>query len=253
MTTDYLIGSTVWTELEVREIDGIEEFYLNVLGWTLDLDDAAGDGYFLLDGQQIAGIRVRPDASEDELGWRAYLGAENLDAAIDRAVNAGAVVDTSRSLLIEGTAAVLVDPFGAKFGLAELPQGAAVPQSTTLGNLVLVDPTNHDLTTQIEFQDALFPGNELDRLDSGINIFRDEVGNALRGAYEVAEDARAFLPPHWLPWFSVADQKVATDLALTNGGRVNTVDNELSFGVWGVVVDPQGGEFKVLEMNRSTL
>ena len=249
---DYPIGTTVWQELEARDASGLAEFYAALLGWELELDGTRGR--FTRNGDLVAGLVITPDLPQDRIGWRCYLGADDLDAAVARAVAAGATVQKAdKRLGIPGRAVELTDPFGAWFGLAEPEAGAAVIPSTELGRLSLVDPTNHDLDSEIAFQDALFPGQTVDALDHGIHFFRDAQGRALRGSYEVEEAARAFLPPHWLPWYNVSDQKYATVLASDHGGQVNTVDNELSFGVWGVVVDPAGGEFKVLQLTRDTL
>lgn len=249
---DYPIGTTVWQELEAPDAAGLAEFYEAVLGWRLELD---GDrGRFTKDGDLVAGLALAPDLPSERIGWRCYLGADDLDAAVARAVAAGATVQTAdKRIGIPGHASELTDPFGAWFGLAQPDAGSAVIPSTALGRLSLVDPTNHDLRSEIAFQDALFPGQTVDALDHGIHFFRDAEGRALRGSYEVEEAARDFLPPHWLPWFNVTDQRQATVIAGEHGGRANTVDNELSFGFWGVVVDPAGGEFKVLQLTRDTL
>ncbi|GAA1062056.1 VOC family protein [Agromyces bracchium] len=249
---DYPVGTTVWQELEARSADGLADFYDAVLGWRLELD---GDrGLFTRNGDVVAGVRIDPALDDGRIGWRCYLGADDLDAAVARAVAAGAVVQTrDKRIGIPGRAIELTDPFGAWFGLAEPDAGHAVIPSTELGRMSLVDPTNHDLGAEIRFQHALFPGQRVEALDHGIHFFRDEEGRALRGSYEVAEEARAFLPPHWLPWFNVVDQQRATEIAVERGGRVNTVDNELSFGLWGVVVDPAGGEFKVLQLTTDRL
>ncbi|WP_066907939.1 VOC family protein [Millisia brevis] len=261
-TIDYPIGASVWQELRIRSLDGIPEFYSTVLGLTLEMngnrgllhaDNSIAAGVSV-NSDYVAGVSVNSDYPDEEIGWRVFLGTDDLDATVERAVAAGAqVIDLPHDIVIAGRAAELVDPFGARFGLAELPPGAAVPVSAQLGRMVLVDPTNHDIDAQITFQDALFPGNTIDYLDHGIHFFRNSAGLALRGAYEVSEEARAFLPPHWLPWFVVSDQTAALSGAKQAAGSVNTADNELSFGIWGVVVDPQGGEFKVLELNRPAL
>ncbi|WP_020501688.1 VOC family protein [Sciscionella marina] len=252
MTKDYPIGTTVWQELEVRRAEGLAEFYRAVLGWELELDGARGR--FLLEGELVAGLVVRPELPAAQTGWRAYLGAEDLDAATSRAVAAGAVLqDRDKPLGVPGKAVELTDPFGAWFGLAEPEPGAAVPPAPAIGRWAFVDPSNFDMTTEVAFQEALFPGQTVDSSEGSITIFRDANGLALRGSYEIHEEVRAVLPPHWLPWISVLDQAKATEIAAAHGGRVNTVDNVLSFAVWGVVADPQGAEFKVLQMTKDAI
>lgn len=256
MTTtsiDYPVGASVWQELRVRSAEGLADFYRAVLGLELRLD---GDrGFLELDGDRVAGVRVDPELPEGEIGWHVFLGAEDLDAAVSRATAAGAtVLRASEPMLIAGEAAWLIDPFGAPFGLAVPEPGQAVPVSTELGRMALVDPTNHDLEAQVAFQQALFPGNVHDPVEPhAVCFFRNAEGLALRGSYEVAEEAREFLPPHWLPWFAVADQTAAVEAALAAGGVVNTRDNSDGFGIWGVVVDPAGGVLKTLQVAGTAL
>ena len=241
---DYPVGASVWQELRVRSAEGLAGFYRAVLGLELRLE---GDRGFL--------ELVDPSLPDGEIGWHVFLGAEDLGAAVDRAVAAGATVQrASEPMLIAGEAAWLLDPFGAPFGLAVPAEGQAVPVSAELGRMVLVDPTNHDLEAQIAFQQALFPDSVPDpAVPHEVCFFRDASGLALRGSYEVAEEARQFLPPHWLPWFAVADQAAAVDAAAGAGGAVNTRDNVSAFGTWGVVVDPAGGVFKALQLSGTAL
>ncbi len=250
---DFPVGASVWQELRVRSLEGLAEFYRAVLGLELRVD---GDRAFLeRHGERVAGVLADPALPEAEIGWHVFLGAEDLAAAVSRAVAAGATtLRESEPMLIDGEAARLLDPFGAPFGLAVPNPGQAVPVSTELGRMALVDPTNHDLEAQVAFQQALFPDSVHDPVvPHEVCFFRNAEGLALRGSYEVAEEARAFLPPHWLPWFAVADQSAAVDAALAAGGAVNTRDNVNGFGTWGVVVDPAGGVFKTLQVAGAAL
>lgn len=244
---DYPVGSTVWPVLQVRSLDGLDTFYKNVLGWSLN--EGPTISFSTGEGKRVAEVVVNPDFADDQIGWFCFLGTDDFEATIARATAAGARVDVpNRVLGVPGQAAELIDPFGVRFGIAQLPAGQFIPQSTTPGHLVLVDPTNHNAEEQIAFQLALFPGDTVERMEYHINILRNEAGLALRGAYGLDEELRDIIPPHWLPWFSVTNQTDAIEAAEKSGGRVNTRDNELTFGLWGVVVDPQGGEFKTLQM-----
>lgn len=249
---DYPVGASVWQELRVRGAEGLAEFYRATLGLKLELD---GDrGYLVTEsGDRVGGVVVDAELPEAEIGWHVFLGADDLDAAVARATAGGAtVLRRDEPLLIDAPSVWLLDPFGAPFGLAAPAPGAAVPGSTELGKLVLVDPTNHDIDAQVEFQQALFPSNVHDPVDPhDVCFFRNEDGLALRGSYAVEEAARAVLPPHWLAWFSVADQAAAVDAAAAAGGTVNVRDVVSRFGTWGVVVDPSGGVFKTLQVTES--
>lgn len=249
---DYPIGSTVWPVLQVRSIEGLQQFYKAVLNW--DLKQGENNYFIAQDGNVVAELLVDASLDESSIGWVCFIGVDNLEATVARAVNGGATVtNPNRIIGAKAEAVELLDPFGVKFGFALMAPGNFIPQSTATGRLVLVDPTNHNAEEQIKFHLSLFSDEVVDHMDHHINIIRNKQGLALRGAYALDEELREIIPPHWLPWFSVADQAAAIEKAEANGGRVNTRDNELSFGVWGVVVDPQGGEFKTLEMTKSAV
>ncbi len=245
---DYAEGSSVWQQLRVRDLDGIERFYQEVLGLRLEWE--GGSGRLVTDeGELVAGVLVDPGFADEEVGWRVFLGVQDLDSVIARAVSLGCEpVSESAPLQRAGEHAVLRDPFGARFALARLERGEAVVPSGSLGRFAMVDPTNHDLEAQVAFQDALFPGGVHDEIvPHDVVFFRAADGTLLRGSYALPEETIGVIPPHWLPWFNVEDDARAAQSAEQAGGRVNTRDNHSRFGDWAVVVDPQGGEFKVLE------
>lgn len=250
---DYPEGATVWQELRVASIEGIETFYSDVLGWSLDIQDRKG--IFRFRGEDVvAGLSIEPDLDPADCGWVSFLGVGNLATAGKLAISLGCeVIEDSYTLAVPGSATILNDPFGARFGLAALPEGIAVVPSGKLGRLSLVDATNHDILSQITFQRQLFSDQYDEPVDAPIHIIRNKTGFALRACNQVPPELQEFLPPHWLPWFNVASQTEAVDSAITAGGRVNTRDNELSFGLWGVVADPQGFEFKTLQLNRAEI
>lgn len=251
-TIDYPIGSTVWSILQVRSLDGIEEFYKSVLNW--DLKRGETSFFIAQDGTTVAELVVDPSLEDSAIGWLCFIGVAELEETVTRALNAGAqMVNPSRSIGTNAQAAEMMDPFGVRFGFALMAPGTYTPQSSSVGHLVLVDPTNHNAKEQIEFHLSLFIDESVDHMDHHINIIRNSDGLALRGAYALDEELREIIPPHWLPWFSVANQAIAVENAEAHGGRINTRDNELSFGLWGVVVDPQGGEFKTLQMTKSAV
>lgn len=249
---DYPIGSTVWCVLRVRSLAGLAQFYKAVLAWSLV--ELNGVHFFVSEGERVAEIVVDANLPDNQLGWLCFLGTDDLAEATSRAVANGCTVEVADSAIAAaGNASELIDPFGARFGLAQLDSGEFIAQGPGIGRLALVDPTNHDAVAQVRFQLALFPGDRADAVDEHITIMRNAEGLALRGSYGLDEELRAVIPPHWLPWFSVANQAESVEAAAANGGRVNTRDNDLPFARWGVVVDPQGGEFKTLQMTKPAI
>ena len=249
-TTSLTAGTSVWQELTVATTDGLAEFYQRILGWELVVD---GDtGLFTLDGIPVAGLRVNPSAEPAATGWLVYLGADDVDAAVARAVAAGAsIVDSKAAVPTQaGIAAILRDPEGPLFGIAAVDAVNVSAPSAEIGRMALVDIMSHDLAAATEFQAALFPLNSLVHVEDELSIFRDEQARPLRGVNAIHDEAKAFLPPHWLAWFVVADQAEAAAAAIAAGGGVNVQDQPIAFGRWAVLTDPSGAAFKALELDR---
>ena len=248
-TVDYPVGASVWHEVHVTSADGLAAYYAAVLGWRLDEET----GVFFLDGAPIASIRVVPEIDATAIGWRVYLGVDDLEDAVARAVAAGAVVtEESSAIAVEGaTATLLADPFGAPFGLAVLPRGTASVPSAAIGRLAGVDAMNWDIDANLAFHDALVDAPRT--LEEAKTWAYRADGSVLHLANEISEADRSFLPPHWLPWFSVASQAEAAVASVAVGGGVNTQDQPIKYGSWGVVTDPAGSAFKALQVDVDQL
>lgn len=95
----------------------------------------------------------------------------------------------------------------------------------------------------------MFDGQTVEKYGHGINILRNQKGEALRGAYSLPEEFSGIIPAHWLPWFSIENHDSAVEIVPEIGGQVNTANNQLDFGHYAVVVDPQGGSLKLLEVS----
>ncbi len=102
-------------------VEGAKKFYQQVTG----LKVADGPYPMLLDGEQPVGglVGPRPDApgwpsGGPEPHWIAYIAVDDVDAAVDRALELGGkVLLPPTDVPGIGRAAVLKDPQGAPFGI----------------------------------------------------------------------------------------------------------------------------------------
>lgn len=241
-------GSTVWLQLRAHSAAGLDEFYREVLGWTLEASPKGGL-FRDQDGKPIAGLLVDPKLENDQLGWVSFLGTENLEETAQRLLLENATFLGPVSLEVPGKAELYRDPFGALFGIAQVSAQDAIRQSIRPGQFVLTDPTNHDIATQINFHLAIFDHQHIEEYGHGINIVRNSAGEALRGAYALPEELKTIIPAHWLPWFSISHHDESIARVAQVGGTVNVSDSALDIGRYAVVVDPQGGSLKLLEVS----
>jgi uncharacterized protein len=113
-------GAPSWYELLTRDYPATVDFYRRALGWeTHVVDDSDAMRYTVcLDGEDWrAGVMdatgfLPPDAPAH---WSVYLGAEDADAAVARAVELGGTVLVPAEDTPYGRIATVADPSGAPF------------------------------------------------------------------------------------------------------------------------------------------
>jgi predicted enzyme related to lactoylglutathione lyase len=124
-----LIGapnSMAWAELNARGIDKAKTFYKKVFGWgdkNMPMGEGMGDyTEFQLGGESIAGgMEMNPMVpAEMPSYWMVYFGAEDVDKAHQKALDAGGREMMPPGDFPGGRFSILSDPQGAAFGLLQM-------------------------------------------------------------------------------------------------------------------------------------
>ena len=114
-------GSPVHFELHTRAFDAAVAFYRAVFGWGDHLVEAPGFRYATYADMSRPRAGIMDDATagmpEEEPRWAVYLGADDADATVERAVSLGATLAMAPEDTPYGRLAVLRDPTGAEFRL----------------------------------------------------------------------------------------------------------------------------------------
>jgi predicted enzyme related to lactoylglutathione lyase len=115
-------GTFLWDELAADDVEGAKRFYSQVFGWTsseMDMGEAGVYTMFQRAGDaQAAGLMQKPADVPGPAHWLIYLGADDVDATIEKAVRLGGTKLTGpMDIPTVGRIAVLQDPTGAAFGL----------------------------------------------------------------------------------------------------------------------------------------
>ncbi|MDQ3937929.1 MAG: VOC family protein [Chloroflexota bacterium] len=118
-----------WAELNARGVENAIPFYERVFGWTRKTNPG-GDGApayteFQLDGQSILGAwEMNPSVpAEVPSYWLVYFNVDDVDAAFQKALDAGAQEVMGPQEYPGGRFAILTDPHGATFGLLKTSAG----------------------------------------------------------------------------------------------------------------------------------
>ncbi len=269
MPDEYLAGVPCWIETFQPDPRAALDFYGSLFGWEFSAPGPLPGGlpgeYFVarVDGRAVAGIGALLDHGEAPTAlWNTHVCVEGADAAVDRAISAGA------SLVLgpldapgEGRVAVLLDPTGAGFSVWE-PRGRAgaqlvnEPRTWTMSSLHTPDPP-----AASAFYGALFgwqsepiaPGAAvlLVRLpgyvggEPGQPISRDVV--AAMTATEQRPDGST-VPPHWNVNLRVDDTDAITAHVAELGGTVVIAPMDALGMRTAALLDPQGGAFSVSQV-----
>ena len=115
-------GVFVWDELMTTDVEAAKRFYGEVVGWeSRDMD--MGDfvyTLFVAGGVDRAGCMPRPEGAEGmPPAWLTYLGADDVDATVEKAksLGAAAVIMEPTDIPTVGRLAVIVDAAGAAIGI----------------------------------------------------------------------------------------------------------------------------------------
>ncbi len=113
-------ASPVHFELHTQAFDASVSFYRSVFGWGDHVAEAPGFRYATYADMSQPRAGIMDDAAAgmvEEPRWTVYLGADDVDAVVERATSLGASVTMAPEDTPYGRLAVLRDPTGAEFRL----------------------------------------------------------------------------------------------------------------------------------------
>src|SRR5690242_13468192 len=86
------LGAPIWIDLTTSDLDGAQEFYGAVFGWTFESAGPEYGGYTnaFRDGKPVAGLMANDPQWDVPDTWTSYLHTDDIRATIAKAVTAGA-------------------------------------------------------------------------------------------------------------------------------------------------------------------
>lgn len=118
------VGSWSWNELVTTEMDAARRFYGEFLGWNSE--DAPGPiprATFTLGRLLVGGVHVPAPQEGDASRWTVSFRVAGADEAVARAQELGGAVLLPPMDIPIGRFAIVSDPAGAAFTVAEFPGG----------------------------------------------------------------------------------------------------------------------------------
>jgi uncharacterized protein len=246
-------GKFAWYELMTSDTQAAGKFYSDVVGWTThEMPAPGGHPYttFNIGEVGMAGMLHLPDHT----GWIGYILVDDVDAHIEKVVEAGGKLWKPATDIPEMLRfAVLSDPQGAAIALftphpaMPTPQRPVPPATGTIGWHELYTT---DLDAGFEFYSKLFGWAKLNDMEMGpmgtYRIFD-------QGDQKQMGDGGMMLKPPQVPvscwnfYFCVDSIGAAVQRVQSGGGKVLTGPMQVPGGGWIIQgQDPQGAVFSLV-------
>ena len=121
-TTKAKIGTITWRDLTVKDAEGLQEFYSNVIGWESSPHDMGEYNDFDMKlpgtGEVVAGIcNARGENANIPPQWLMYVTVEDVERSAERCRELGGEVVDGPRMMGRHHFCVVRDPAGAVIGL----------------------------------------------------------------------------------------------------------------------------------------
>jgi predicted enzyme related to lactoylglutathione lyase len=257
--SEYNPGEFSWVDLATPDMEASASFYGELMGWEReqvgDPEETGGYGNFTREGKAVAGIG--PLMAEGQPpAWSSYVQVADAGETAARVREAGGTVLMDPFDIPGGAGRMTVchDPEGAFFSLWQAGAFVGAELVNEVGSWTWNQLVTRDLEGARRFYGDVF-GWSLERAEEAppdapfymwqVEGQRWEEG--LGGLMLAGEDVPAEVPPHWQVYFAVEDAQRAIDATNAAGGKTYLGPIEIPVGKLGVLDDPQGAAFGIIE------
>lgn len=245
-------GTPCWADLYTNDLAGATRFYGDLFGWTFQ-DQGPDFGHYHVissQGLYVGGVMAQMPGQEMPPAWTVFLAADDVDATVRRAVEAGAtVVVEPMDVAGNGRMAQLTDPQGTYFGLWQAGENIGFQVTEEPGAPTWFELMTTDFDAAKRFYGDVFGYTFEDMSDeAGMRYATISVDGAMVGGIGALDPDRRGngLPPLWDVYFEVADTDAVVTAAQRSGGRIVAEAKDTEYGRFAQLADPQGARFNVI-------
>lgn len=207
---------------------------------------------FRLKGRDAAAAyTIRPDQKAEGVppNWLLYVAVESADETAKRVASLGGkVLAEPFDVMDLGRMAVLQDPTGAVVAIWEAKKHAGTLITQEKGTLCWADLSTPDPDKAAKFYSELFGWTLEKGQDDFSGYLHIKNGENYIGGVQPVQYRNPNAPPHWLPYFEIANCDTTTATARQLGANAyvdpTTMEN---VGRWSVLADPQGAVFAAFQ------
>jgi len=252
--TQHAVGTFCWPELHTTDVPAAKKFYGSLFHWAPnDMPVPEGDPYTMLDlaGQTI-GAMTPLQKEQTNAGvpphWNPYVAVANADETAKKATSlGGTVILPPFDVMDAGRMAVIKDPAGAVFSIWQPMAHPGASRINEVGALSWNELLTGDTEKAATFYSGLF-GWRPKAWDGPVpyTVFQLAEGEDMAGGMMTMPDEMKDVPPHWLPYFQVADVDATVARAEELGGTICNPPMDIpNVGRIAMIADPQGAAFAI--------
>lgn len=255
-------GTFCWVELGTTDQEAAKKFYGELFGWTVRDVPMGPDSFytmFQLNGKESAAAYALSQA-EISMGmrcyWGLYISVENADDAV-KAITAagGTLIEGPFDVFDVGRMAVAQDPSGAFFKIWQPLKHIGVGIMGENNSMCWQELATRDLDAAKKFYSTAF-GWDPQTKEAGpmqyTEIYLNDADGKpapFGGMYTMMPQMEG-IPPHWMPYFAVADCDAVSEKAKSLGGQVHVPPTDIpNTGRFSMMTDPQGAAFAVIKLD----
>ena len=259
----HIPGTFCWVELGTTDQGAAKKFYGELFGWDAVEVPLGPDSYYSmykLKGKDVAGAFALSQA-EISMGmrcyWGLYINVENADIAV-KAISAagGTLIEGPFDVFDIGRMAVAQDPTGAVFKIWQSIRHMGVGIMGENNSMCWQELATRDLDGAKKFYSTVFGWEPRTQDNSSMaytEIYLNDADgkpNSFGGMYTMMPHMEG-VPPHWMPYFSVADCDGFVAKAELLGGKAHVPPMDIpQVGRFSMLTDPQGAAFAVIKLNH---
>ena len=237
-------GRFVWHDLLARDVGAARRFYGDLLGWRFE-DTRRGDRPYVLASSaagRVAGIVDVSAMANAGQQWLSFMAVADVDKSVAQVQSdGGKILVEARNLEGIGRAAVVADPQGAPFGLANLLRNPPDPQQPIPNHFFWQEYLARDAAQALDFYKRLAAYESAitdSRLGIEYHVLRKTRGRA--GLFQLPATV-VDVEPNWLPYVFVSDPATVAARVPGLGGRIVVPARpDLRNGSLVVIADPGG-------------
>lgn len=249
-------GSFCWIELNTTDAPAAKQFYSALFDWEpVDMPVAPGMVYTIMRirGRDVAALcEMMPGQKQSGMPahWMTYVAVESADAAAQKAVELGGQQIMLHTVGDAGRLAVLQDGQGAYFSVWQPGANPGIGLNDEPGTLCWSELWTLDRSAAANFYGALFGWRTKAGSAGAPNDYTEwQNGEQSIGGMLAITEEMGPVPPHWLPYFMVADCDATCAKAVAAGAAQCMAPMDIpGVGRFGVLRDPQGGTFAVIKV-----